>query len=172
MNTRLNIFFRSPTLRRIAIGIGVSALVLFIFQVGIIVGSRRAVFGYHWQENYRRNFGGERRGFLTLPKTTYPEHMAPSGVLSASRFPHSRLKMLLILKLAFASPEQPSFGKRMEQRYPATHSKLTKILWLLAGQITKERLRRNSFVSCPHPRHFPHRTGNHKIKDIATYYYS
>ncbi len=66
MKTTVNIFFNSSTFRRIIFGIGIVAGALFIFQAGMIVGMRRAAFGYHWQENYHRNFDGEQRGFLGI----------------------------------------------------------------------------------------------------------
>ncbi len=35
-----------------------------IFQLGLIVGYKKANFSYRWGENYHRNFGGPRGGFI------------------------------------------------------------------------------------------------------------
>jgi hypothetical protein len=40
------------------------ALLVGTFSVGIAVGYRKARFSYAWGENYHRNFGGPRGGFL------------------------------------------------------------------------------------------------------------
>jgi hypothetical protein len=37
---------------------------LFIFKAGTIAGFKKASFSYRWGENYHRNFGGPRGGFL------------------------------------------------------------------------------------------------------------
>jgi hypothetical protein len=40
------------------------ALLVGIFSIGMAVGYRKARFSYAWGENYHRNFGGPREGFL------------------------------------------------------------------------------------------------------------
>lgn len=49
------------TATRIVVGLVVC---LLIFAVGVSVGFRKANFSYKWGENYHRNFGGPRGGFL------------------------------------------------------------------------------------------------------------
>lgn len=39
-------------------------VLLLIFQLGMLVGFKKASFAYRWAENYSRNFGGPRNGFL------------------------------------------------------------------------------------------------------------
>ncbi len=39
-------------------------IALGIFHAGIMVGYRKASFSYRWGENYHRNFGGPRQGFM------------------------------------------------------------------------------------------------------------
>jgi len=39
-------------------------VLLVIFWLGMFVGRNRAMFSYRWGENYHRNFGGPREGFL------------------------------------------------------------------------------------------------------------
>ena len=40
------------------------ALLLGTFSIGMAVGYRKAKFSYAWGENYHRNFGGPRGGFM------------------------------------------------------------------------------------------------------------
>lgn len=57
-------FFQSKIFKTaiwIAAGI---AVCLLIFAAGVSVGFRKANFSYKWGENYHRNFGGPRGGFL------------------------------------------------------------------------------------------------------------
>ena len=44
----------------------VSGLIVFllIFKLGIAVGYQKAAFSYRWGENYHRNFGGPKGGFM------------------------------------------------------------------------------------------------------------
>ena len=50
----------------------VSALALCIlvasFQLGVMIGYRKAMFSYRWGEEYHRNFGGPARGFMPNPR--------------------------------------------------------------------------------------------------------
>lgn len=45
-------------------GIGAVVLALLVFRAGVYVGMRKADFSYRWGENYHRNFGGPREGFM------------------------------------------------------------------------------------------------------------
>lgn len=58
---------QSKTFRGILIGVGIVLAALLIFQAGVFVGYRKASFSYRWGENYHRNFGGPRGGFLRGP---------------------------------------------------------------------------------------------------------
>ncbi len=40
------------------------AVLVGTFNVGVMVGYRKAGFSYAWSENYHRNFGGPRGGFI------------------------------------------------------------------------------------------------------------
>ena len=55
-------FFYSQTFKAVVIIIGVSAVTLFVFTLGMEVGSKRANFSCRWGENYYRNFLGPRAG--------------------------------------------------------------------------------------------------------------
>jgi hypothetical protein len=39
-------------------------LLVGVFQLGVIVGYRKAMFSYRWAETYHQNFGGPRQGFI------------------------------------------------------------------------------------------------------------
>lgn len=45
-------------------GIGALIVLLLVFKAGMVVGFKKANFSYRWVENYHRNFGGPRGGFL------------------------------------------------------------------------------------------------------------
>ncbi len=55
---------QSKKIRVTLIAIGVLIILLVVFQVGMAVGFRKANFSFKWGENYHRNFGGPRSGFL------------------------------------------------------------------------------------------------------------
>jgi hypothetical protein len=39
-------------------------VLLIVFKAGMAVGFKKASFSYKWGENYHRNFGGPKKGFL------------------------------------------------------------------------------------------------------------
>jgi len=51
-------------LKWIFIGLAGFAVVVLIFSAGMFVGGTKARFSYQWAENYHKNFGGPRGGFL------------------------------------------------------------------------------------------------------------
>ena len=57
-------FFQSQKFK-IIVGVFIIIIVLlFIFQLGMMVGFRKADFSFRWSENYHRNFGGPRGGIF------------------------------------------------------------------------------------------------------------
>lgn len=44
--------------------IGGVVVLLLVFQAGLAIGFRKANFSFGWGENYHRNFGSPRQGFL------------------------------------------------------------------------------------------------------------
>lgn len=60
----INKFFESRLFKKIIVGILLFIISLFIFKVGIFIGSRRADFAFKWGENYHKNFAGPREGFF------------------------------------------------------------------------------------------------------------
>lgn len=52
------------TLKWILIGLAGFVIVLLILALGIFIGGMKASFSYRWAENYHKNFGGPRGGFM------------------------------------------------------------------------------------------------------------
>lgn len=59
-----NKLFQSKTFKNAILGIAAIIILLFVFKIGIIVGARKANFSRQWSDNYHRNFGGPKEGFL------------------------------------------------------------------------------------------------------------
>jgi len=57
-------FLESKAFRITVIVIACLIVLSVVFRVGVSVGYRRAIFSYQWGENYHRNFGGPRGGFI------------------------------------------------------------------------------------------------------------
>ncbi|KKU72725.1 MAG: hypothetical protein UX98_C0018G0004 [Parcubacteria group bacterium GW2011_GWA2_47_26] len=55
---------QSKTLRIIILIVAGLIVFLLVFRFGVALGYRKAMFSYRWGENYHRNFGGPRGGFL------------------------------------------------------------------------------------------------------------
>ncbi|MDD5626122.1 MAG: hypothetical protein PHG83_03080 [Patescibacteria group bacterium] len=60
----VNKFFQSKSFQIITWSIAAIILFLLIFNLGMIVGFRKANFSYKWGENYHQNFAGPRGGFF------------------------------------------------------------------------------------------------------------
>lgn len=59
-----NKIFQSKTFVGIMFGIAALIILLVGFKFGMFVGVRKADFSCRWSDNYQRNFGGPRGGFL------------------------------------------------------------------------------------------------------------
>lgn len=57
-------FFRSKEVIIVIIVLFCLAFLAGVFSLGMAIGYRKARFSYAWGENYHRNFGGPRNGFL------------------------------------------------------------------------------------------------------------
>ncbi|MDD4990129.1 MAG: hypothetical protein PHW31_02355 [Candidatus Pacebacteria bacterium] len=57
-------FFQSKAFKGFILGVVIFLLILFIFKVGMVVGAKKAYFSCRWSDNYHRNFGGPKAGFL------------------------------------------------------------------------------------------------------------
>jgi hypothetical protein len=60
----MNKFFDSKTLGIIILSIAGLAILVFVFQLGIFVGAKRANFSFRWAESYHKNFAGPAEGFF------------------------------------------------------------------------------------------------------------
>lgn len=68
MEFNINKFLESKTFSAIILSIAVFIILLFVFGLGFFAGSKRADFSFKWAEQYHKNFGGPREGFL-MPMT-------------------------------------------------------------------------------------------------------
>lgn len=59
-----NQIFQSKAFKFFALGIGILIILLLVFGIGMSVGFKKANFSFQWGENYHRNFGGPREGFM------------------------------------------------------------------------------------------------------------
>lgn len=59
-----NNFFQSKIFLGLIYGIAGLIIILAIFKAGEIVGIKKADFSCRWSDNYHRNFGGPRQGFM------------------------------------------------------------------------------------------------------------
>ena len=59
----INKFWQSKIFLTATWIIGAIIILLCVFQVGVMVGARKAGFSYRWGENYHRNFAGPQGGF-------------------------------------------------------------------------------------------------------------
>jgi len=60
----INKIFQSKFFKGFLFGIIGFLLLTFVFKVGEIVGMQKADFSCRWSDNYHRNFGGPKAGFL------------------------------------------------------------------------------------------------------------
>lgn len=63
----LNEIVKSKYFKWTLIIIGELILLLVIFNAGMFIGFKKANFSYQWGENYHKNFGGPREGFMPGP---------------------------------------------------------------------------------------------------------
>ncbi|KKR43131.1 MAG: hypothetical protein UT79_C0009G0005 [Candidatus Moranbacteria bacterium GW2011_GWC2_40_12] len=71
-------FIKSRLFIGIIMGIFCLALLVGSFQIGMMIGFRKAQVSYAWSEHYDRNFGGPRRAIMGMPIGT-PQFMGAFG---------------------------------------------------------------------------------------------
>lgn len=64
---------KHDTLKRIIIGLAGFVILILVFGLGMFVGANRARFSYRWAENYHRNFGGPKEGFMNDLRMSPPK---------------------------------------------------------------------------------------------------
>jgi len=62
-NVRAN-WLQSKIFHGAVLGVAGVLALLVVFKAGMVVGVRKADFSCRWSDNYHRNFGGPRNGFL------------------------------------------------------------------------------------------------------------
>lgn len=83
--TKMRDFVETENFRRTIKVLGILALVLFIFQVGVFVGFRKASFYGEFGNNFRNNFGGPRNEFRGMMEKGVPNaHGAMGKVIDIS----------------------------------------------------------------------------------------
>ncbi len=65
-DNKLNKKINKDTLKWIIVGFIGFAVIVLIFASGVFVGGMKAKFSYRWAENYHKNFGGPRNGFMEI----------------------------------------------------------------------------------------------------------
>jgi len=60
----LNKIFQAKLFQGIIIGVAVLIVLLLVFKAGTMVGIKKADFSCRWSDNYHRNFGGPKGGFM------------------------------------------------------------------------------------------------------------
>jgi hypothetical protein len=61
---KINNIFESKVFRDIVLIMAVVIVLVFIFGLGVLVGTKKAEFSFMWADQYHRNFGGPEGGFL------------------------------------------------------------------------------------------------------------
>lgn len=56
--------FQSKLFKGIVLGIAGLIILVFVFGLGVFVGTKKADFAFRWADEYHRNFGGPQGGFF------------------------------------------------------------------------------------------------------------
>jgi len=70
---KIDHLFRSKCFKWGVITLSVFVVLALVFNLGTMVGYRKADFSFKWGENYHKNFGGPKNGFMGGPM---PEPMS------------------------------------------------------------------------------------------------
>jgi hypothetical protein len=57
-------FFQSKLFKGIILGTAGLVILVFVFGLGVFVGTERANFSFRWADQYHRNFGGPQGGIF------------------------------------------------------------------------------------------------------------
>lgn len=58
------IFQNPDVLKRVIVGLVGFAVIILVFGIGVKIGALKAGYSYRWAENYHKNFGGPKGGFM------------------------------------------------------------------------------------------------------------
>lgn len=70
----------SKLFRAIILGIAGIIILVFVFGLGVFVGTKKADFSFRWADEYHRNFGGPQGGFFGDFMGTSKEFANANGV--------------------------------------------------------------------------------------------
>ena len=59
-----NNIFESKLFKSIVLGVAVLIVLVFVFGLGVFVGTKKADFSFKWADEYHHNFGGPQGGFF------------------------------------------------------------------------------------------------------------
>ena len=75
---------RSKSVKITLIGIFILVISILVFGAGVSVGYRKANFSFKWSENYHKNFGGPKGGFMRRASMMFnDDYIDASGVTGA-----------------------------------------------------------------------------------------
>jgi hypothetical protein len=57
-------FFQSKLFKGVILGIAGLIILVFVFGLGVSVGTKKADFSFRWADEYHHNFGGPQGGFF------------------------------------------------------------------------------------------------------------
>lgn len=60
----MNNILESKLFRAVVLSIAVLIILVFVFGLGVFVGTKKADFSFKWADQYHRNFGGPPKGFF------------------------------------------------------------------------------------------------------------
>jgi len=73
-------FFDSRVFKTAVLTIAGLIVVIFIFNLGVVVGTKRAEFSFKWADQYHRNFAGPQGGFFSDMMMMNDEFTEANGI--------------------------------------------------------------------------------------------
>jgi hypothetical protein len=78
---------RTKTFRRVIVGIIIILSVVIVFEVGVFVGFRKALFSGHLGDNYYRAFGSHRPQMINMEADDLPASFGAAGKIVKVNLP-------------------------------------------------------------------------------------
>lgn len=72
---KIDQIFRSKWFKRGAVALLAFVILILVFSLGTMVGYKKADFSFKWGDNYHKNFGGPREGFMRPVMEPAPSSM-------------------------------------------------------------------------------------------------
>jgi len=80
MTKQIDEIFHSKWFKRVTVALLALVVLVLVFSLGTMVGYRKADFSFKWGENYHKNFGGPREGFMRPMMEPAPSMMGADFV--------------------------------------------------------------------------------------------